>query len=351
VNIAYVSFVSPESVSGENAFMLGLASSIARQPDLRLFLICPAPTNSRDVMLVEAVTMIYLPPKQSGSFRWTLGVQSAILRALQDVERSTGGLDGIVVALRPGAIAPALYAWLRGVPEILVVESLETKNVGYLYGAIPGSGLFMNLVTWVNSLQSVRVLAAFEAVRTWIGRMPLVSPDKVERFHHGVNAEHYQLSETTSLRASLDLPFSAEDFVVGFAGSFKWYHCVDLLLRAAADSSLDHVRILLVGQGPTLDDCQVLAADLGLMKLYEYMASGAPFVYVINDETRFIQDMGVGYGIPGASVSEVTGAIKHLSSLSPSVRQAMVERGRSFVLRNCSWDLVASRIVAGFENK
>jgi len=363
--------------------MLGIANALARQPGMHLTLICPKPVQGPDEMRAPNVSVRYLPEKKSGSVRWSLGVQTAILRALEEAQRSSGGLDGIVVGLRAGAISPALYCLTNRVPEVLVVESLEARNVANVYGRIPASRLMMNLVTWMNGLQSRRVFAAFEAVKSWIEAMPLVDPAKVERFHHGVDASHFKALEAQEARWPEGIPLARSDYVIGFAGSFKWYHRVDLLLRAAAEPNLQHAKLLLIGQGPTEGACREMARELGIsgrvhftghvshdrvgrllsscdalygvidpthwghaMKLYEYMASGVPFIYVMNDETEFLREMDVGRGISEAAVADVARALAARASLPVEERATAAARGRDFVLSECTWDQLASRIVS-----
>jgi glycosyltransferase involved in cell wall biosynthesis len=87
-----------------------------------------------------------------------------------------------------------------------------------------------------------------------------VAPDRAVVVHNGVDLEPFESMNGELVRQRHALGNAR---VVGFAGSLKAWHGVDLLLSAAARLDAD-VRVLIVGDGPERARLEALAAELGI---------------------------------------------------------------------------------------
>ena len=85
-----------------------------------------------------------------------------------------------------------------------------------------------------------------------------VAPDRAVVVHNGVDLEPFESVSGEPVRQRYQL---GKARVIGFAGSLKAWHGVDLLLRAAAHVEPD-VRVLIVGDGPERGKLEALAGEL-----------------------------------------------------------------------------------------
>jgi len=103
------------------------------------------------------------------------------------------------------------------------------------------------------------VVAVSPSVRAHAIRCGVV-PDRAVVVRNGVDLEPFKAVNGEPVRARYQL---GKARVVGFAGSLKAWHGVDLLLRAAVRLDPD-VRVLIVGDGPERGKLEALASDLGI---------------------------------------------------------------------------------------
>lgn len=103
------------------------------------------------------------------------------------------------------------------------------------------------------------VVAVSLSVRAHVIRCG-VAPDRAVVVHNGVDLEAFGSVDGEPVRQRYQL---GKARVVGFAGSLKAWHGVDLLLRAAARLDAD-VRVLIVGDGPESGKLVALADELGI---------------------------------------------------------------------------------------
>jgi len=387
VHIAYLAFVDISGTSGENIFSRELAAALGRQAGVRMSLICPEPEAELPARFSsDQIVLRYLPAKKRQSLRWHLGIQPLVLKSLSAAEAELGPLDGMFVTLRVGTIAPLVFSWVRRVPEVLVVEGMEARNVGRL-SRVPGSGSIMHGITWANALASKHVFGAYQSIKDWIGGMPFVDDDKVSTFHHGVSVEYFPAVDRLEAREGLGTPLPQDAFVVGYLGSFKWYHRVDALLGAVAELDRPDVRVMLIGDGPERAESERLANDLGLgeravftghvdharvgpylaacdvlhgardpnhwchpIKIFEYMAAGRPVIAFGSTDMRFVGSIGAGIALEDVTVGSVRGAIEKLIELPAEERERMGEIGRTRVLSEHTWDKVAQSMLGAIKS-
>lgn len=242
--------------------------------------------------------------------------------------------------------------------------------------------------SWLSLLQASRIVATVpSAVVPASVRHKAVKVSwgaNEGRFHPGVDGrlarERYGLGE---------------GFVVGYAGTFRPWHGVDVLVRAVARLKDKNVRVLLVGDGPGRADIesQVAAAGLGdrfvftgavdyaevpevlaaadicvapfeprfhkgsrgsgfvldPLKVFEYLALGKPTITVRepNIEALFTDGEDLLLTTPG-SESELADAIVRLEQ-DRDFAASTAEKGRSRVLANHTWGAHAQQLAGLFD--
>jgi glycosyltransferase involved in cell wall biosynthesis len=204
------------------------------------------------------------------------------------------------------------------------------------------------------------------------------------RFHPGVDGrparERYGLGDA---------------FVVGYAGTFRPWHGVDVLIRALQRLRDTNVRVLLVGDGPGRADIEALVDQVGVrdrvvftgavdygevpevlaasditvapfeprfhkgsrggtgfvldpLKVFEYLALGKPTITVRepNIEALFEHEEDLLLVTPG-SESELADAIVRLEQ-EREFAVATAERGRAKVLAKHTWGAHAQQLAGLF---
>ena len=181
------------------------------------------------------------------------------------------------------------------------------------------------------------------------------------------------------------LGIEPDAFVIGFAGSLKPWHGVDLLLNAFARlcSRNARMRLLIVGNGPQRDALLARTAELGItesviftgsvshdqmssmlqimdigvapyldipnfyfspLKLYEYMATGLPIVASDAGEIGTIVQHGqTGLLFPPGDVAGLTDKLTHLMSDTALATRLGIRARRSAELH--SWDRNAQTVI------
>jgi len=386
MHVVFFSYVDLSGSSGENVFSRELIAAIARQPGVRLSVITPEPKDPiPDAVGAPLKNYFFLPSKRSGDITWHLSIQRTTASLLRSAVKQYGQPEGFVTTLRTSTIAAPILSFTTGTPQVLVVEGLESKNVSRMT-SIPGAGAVMSSVAWLNALRSRQVLAAYAAIEEWIGRLPFVDRAKIEIFSHGVDVSAFPQRGIECTRRDLGIPFGSQDFVVGFVGSYKWYHSLDILVRALARPELRDMKCILVGTGPQQDEIDRLIAELCLadrvlqtgavphseiskyigacdvmygarapehwsnpIKLIEYLAAGRAVVGYRTAEVAFIEEEGVGILLDEVTAVSVAATLLKFQSLGRSRLEQMGGKARKLVIETRTWDCLASRIIGIFE--
>ncbi len=177
-----------------------------------------------------------------------------------------------------------------------------------------------------------------------------------------------------------------DHFTVGFVGTLKPWHGVEILLKAFAllADELSSARLIIVGAGPEGERLEAQVVSLGLsdrvrftgavvpheipsllaqldvavapypdlpgfyfspLKVYEYMAAELPVVASrIGQLGDLIYEGENGLLCPPGDVSALAVALRRLSH-DPALRARLGRAGKATVLRGHTWDAVAARIL------
>lgn len=182
-------------------------------------------------------------------------------------------------------------------------------------------------------------------------------------------------------------PTGTAGFTIGFVGSLKPWHGVDLLVRAFAGvhRQRPQARLMIVGDGPMRASLVELAEELGInpaiawigsveaseipkwltkfdiavapyppldgfyfspLKVFEYLAGGVPVVAsCIGQIPEIINDGIDGLLVDAGDIQQLQVALEYLID-RPAARQLLSRRGREKAEREYDWNRVLQRILA-----
>lgn len=210
-----------------------------------------------------------------------------------------------------------------------------------------------------------------------------VDPDKILVIPNGFDPGlFFPASKDQTLNAGLGIE---NKFVIGFIGSLKPWHGLDVLFNAFAQLSLktDDTALLVIGEGPEQSALQALAAELKItdkvlfvgkvphgsvpsyirlldiavapynvksefyfspLKLIEYMACGVPVIACGRGEiSRLMQDRELGIHLPQADPESLTQAL--LSLYTDPARRIAVAASAREAIQDRTWSNIAQQTI------
>jgi glycosyltransferase involved in cell wall biosynthesis len=254
----------------------------------------------------------------------------------------------------------------RGIPGVLEVnaplidEQLKHRYLGDRAGA--------EEVARTVFSDAAAVIAVSQPVAEWV-RCRVANPTRVHVVPNGVDPDRFRPRTIPPRRT----------FTVGFVGSLKPWHGVDLLIAALRRMD-DHVRLLIVGDGPQLQDLRRAAKPLGErvvftgalapaaipaalaqmdvtvapypptevyfspLKVFEYMAAGTAVVAsAVGQLPSVIEHDRTGLLVPPGDVDALAAAIASLRD-QPALRRAYGAQARQAVCERHTWEHVVDTI-------
>jgi glycosyltransferase involved in cell wall biosynthesis len=258
-----------------------------------------------------------------------------------------------------------------GVPSVLFVPATVVWEADRWGSSRPGWGRWLERVGERPSLRAADLVACgSDEVAEQVHRLG-VPEHRVLQTPSGADIELFgQSQDRERVRRDLELD---DGLVVGWVGSFRGFHALDLLVDAAA--GLAGVSLLLVGDGPerprieqhatdrgvrvvctgtvpheelpsylaAMDAAVVLAGDAGSfhyspLKLAEYLAAGLAVVAPrVGQVQQRLRDGGEALLVRPGDVDEITRALVQLRD-DPALRRRLGEAARAAAVTGWSWD-------------
>ena len=212
------------------------------------------------------------------------------------------------------------------------------------------------------------VIAVSQSVAEWV-RSRVATPSRVHVVPNGVDPDRFRPRTIPPRRT----------FTVGFVGSLKPWHGVDLLVEALCRMDSD-ARLLIVGDGPELQTLHRAAQPLGAravftgallpaavpaalaqmdvtvapypraeayfspLKVFEYMAAGTAVVAsAVGQLPSVIEHERTGLLVPPGEMEALVAAIVALRD-QPALRRAYGAQARRVVCERHTWAQVVGRI-------
>ena len=224
---------------------------------------------------------------------------------------------------------------------------------------------------------ATKLIAVSEEVGNYLQGYP-ATHGRVHVIPNGVSPERFR----PGLQPAVPAP---DVFTIGFVGTLKPWHGLDVLLEAFAELWRDDskVRLLLVGDGPEREALLAKSSDLNLqavahftgavdprqvpgllasmdvavapypalsnfyfspLKVYEYMAAGLPVVASrIGQLGKLIRHGENGLLTPPGDVAALAAALRRVRN-DKELRRTLGDAAREIVLREHTWNSVADRI-------
>lgn len=175
-------------------------------------------------------------------------------------------------------------------------------------------------------------------------------------------------------------------FVIGYAGAHGAANALNSLIDAAALLRDEPVAFVLIGDGPEkerlrqecerrslsrvlfvsrvekakipillelmdslyigLTRCPLFRFGVSPNKLMDYMMAARPIIHAISAGNDLVAEAQCGVSCPAEDPAAIADAIVRLAELPKSERDAMGERGKSFVIQNHDYRILAQRFLA-----
>ena len=326
---------------------------------------------------LESLQVHQLPPVGDGDPPSHAAAIAALNDELAALLDRAGPYDLVYERYSLWSLAAMEHAATAGVPGLLEVNAPLIEEQA-AYRGLRDAGGADRVATRAFRAASV-LLAVSAEVAAWLERRG-VAPGGVHVIPNGVDTERFR----PDVRPAA--PGPPGSFTVGFVGSMKPWHGLEVLVEAFA---LLHgrgrdARLLLVGDGPAraavcadlsarglarVVHCTgavaphqvpglVTSADVAVapypdasrfyfspLKVYEYMAAGRAVVAsrVGQLETVIRHDVN-GLLCPPGDAAALAAALERLRC-EPALRARLGRAARATVLRKHTWDAVAARVL------
>ena len=343
----------------------------------RVELFTPRPGGTAPAGL-EQTPLHQLPPLPKGDLAEREQRALAANADLQAALRKAGPFDLVYERYSLWSYAGMAYARDAGIPGLLEVNAPLIEEQAQHRGLVDRAAATQVAAYAFDA--AAALLAVSEGVADYLTGFP-AAPDRVHVVPNGVDPARFPPDLAPAQRKADDA------FTIGFVGSLKPWHGLDILVEAfAALHDLDsNVRLLIIGDGPARAALQADLAARGLseavrftgalapqavpawlasmdvavapypnlprfyfspLKVYEYMAAGLPAVASrIGQLTRLIENGVTGLLCPPGDPGALTGALGRLQA-DPDLRQRLGRAARQTVLTRYTWDAVAARILS-----
>jgi len=370
-----VLFVSMDDISGKGGNSVAtkdMLSAFVEDPRVSTSAVLSEPQQNLPSFAQEADVM-YSPPLSGNSIggyaKGSLAGFPVTKKAIKKHEP-----DVVVARMHPVLIAPAILASRYRKPYILLSRGTSYKNLRF--------SSVLRRIYKMNVRLADEVYTASQEIKHDTDKMRKEGQTEAKVFPNGINPELFEPLPKAEARGALELGLRDGNFVVGFVGSMGPRHTVDRLIKSVRflDDSIP-IKLLLVGDGPKLEEYKKLAEESGLddtaiftgfvpheqvheyisacditygvteqdsatpIKCFEYLACERPVIVRDIPELGFVAEEDVGTQIEEIDEREIADAIKKMYEKEESKRKEMGERGREYVLENHTWDRLVDMVL------
>jgi len=326
---------------------------------------------------LETVRLRRLPPAPKGELatreQMSLAANADLCCALE----GEGPFDLVYERYSLWSFAGMEYARATGKPGLLEINAPLIEEQAEHRGLVDRAGAERSTERAFS--EATALLAVSEEVGAYLQQFP-ATRGKVHIIPNAVNPDCFPPQLAAALPAAPGI------FTVGFVGTLKRWHGVEILLEAFVSlyERNSSTRLLIVGEGPEREklQSQALAADLGEavlftgavaasdvpgllasmdvavapypklsrfyfspLKVYEYMAAGLPVVASrLGQLEKLIEDNVNGLLTAPGDAAELAVALERLRS-TPALRTRLGKAARTSMLREHTWDAVVERIL------
>jgi len=365
-------FVTTEDLTGQSGAGVSTSEMVrimASLEDIELSLIAPRP--SHELGLPHTVETYWLTPKPAGNLRWHLGHQPSMVRALLSALWNE----------RPEQVLSRVGPSMLFVPIVRLFPGVEYRALirGYVHRNLSFQPL-VKFVVWLNATVATRRYVSIRGVEDMLRRIGVSG--EITFVPNATDPDRFKpVADPTppEIRSVVE----EADYVVGFVGSMKERHLVELLIDAVSQlSDSVNVALVLVGDGPQRAALEELTADRGLtdqvvftghvpidqvpaciascdvmyglshvskpsnpIKVYEYLSCGKPVITTNTDDLTFVNEKELGIAIEQNTVDSIYNALQKLYNAGTDTREEMGSRGRNHIQDNHSWESYIRKMI------
>jgi len=288
-------------------------------------------------------------------------------------------------------LAARRIASLSGAELIFEVHDLWPLSPMEL-GGMKASNPFIVVMQWAENLAYRSASKVVSLLPNTLEHMRAHGMESKKFLHipNGVDREAWKNSRAPIPAEHANVLRRLKDkghFIVGYAGSHGLANSLETVLDAAPLLEGYPATFVLVGQGPDRDALTAIASARGLKnviflpavnraavpqlltlfdaaylgwrrqplyrfgispnKLIDYMMAGVPVIHGVAAANDPVAEADCGYSIPPEDPRSLAEAVVRMFDLPASERRKMGERGRQFILKNQTYDVLAQRFLNG----
>lgn len=373
-----VLFVAMNDISGKGGDSMAtkdMLNAFVEDPRVSTRAVLPEPKGEMPLDM-EALDVTYMPPLSGNStvdyLRYSLGSFRPVREAMKKKKP-----DVVVTRMHHVILAPAFFCLFYGIPYVFLSRGTAYKSLRYSF--------ILKRIFKFNLWIADEVYTASQEIKQDVDRMRRSKQSEAKVFPNGIDPEIFDPQPRPEAADSLGLDIEDQEFVVGFVGSMGPRHTVDVLIRSLAFLEDLSVKLLLIGDGPELEeykklteeldvddrviftgfvpheeiDSYISAFDVGYgvteqesatpIKCFEYLACERPVLAREIPDLGFISEKNLGLQVEDVDDQTVAGAIREFYGMTEERRLEMGERGRAYVLENHTWDALVDQVLGDLE--
>ncbi len=264
---------------------------------------------------------VYPVPIFHRNLRALSGLREVIRNYRPDVIVTHSSTDSWVTALatRFGKAVPVVRVRHLGAA---VRSNLTSK---FIYGKVP-----------------TLVVSTGTAVREMLINNLKLDPSRVHSVPSGTDTEKFSPRDRDAARRGS--PYSATDRVAGIVATLRMGKGVPILLAALKRPELQDVKLLIVGDGPQLENLQREAAELGVASRVHFTGRQEDVTRWLNMMDVFVLPSIVDEGVPQALSQAMASGLAVITTRSGAIVEILREEETGLFVPRSDPEALASAI-------